>query len=140
MLHDGSFGAMGGLITSIEDFSKYVSFHLSAWPPRSEPDNRPAKRSTLREMHTPQYTGLYTDATDINGDPCAVVSGYGYGLVITKDCHEIKWISHGGALPGFGSNYIFFPDYGIGLMAFCNLTYTQALIWYFEKHVVLLGP
>jgi len=124
MLHDGSFGAMGGLITSIEDFSKYVSFHLSAWPPRSEPDNRPVKRSTLREMHTPQYIGLYTDATDINGDPCAVVSGYGYGLVITKDCHEIKWISHGGALPGFGSNYIFFPDYGLGLMAFCNLTYT----------------
>lgn len=30
MLHDGSFGAMRGLITSIEDFSKYVSFHLSA--------------------------------------------------------------------------------------------------------------
>ena len=28
MLHDGAFGAMGGLITSIEDFSKYVSFHL----------------------------------------------------------------------------------------------------------------
>ncbi|MEJ0054689.1 MAG: serine hydrolase domain-containing protein [Bacteroidota bacterium] len=33
MLHDGSFGAMGGLICSVEDFSKYVQFHLSAWPP-----------------------------------------------------------------------------------------------------------
>jgi CubicO group peptidase (beta-lactamase class C family) len=124
MLHNGSFGAMGGLITSIEDFSKYVSFHLSAWPPRSESDNGPVKRSTLREMHTPKYASLYTDATDDNGDPCAVVSGYGYGLGITKDCHEMKWISHGGALPGFGSNYVFFPDYGVGLMAFGNLTYT----------------
>jgi len=124
MLHNGSFGAMGGLITSIEDFSKYVSFHLSAWPPRNESDNGPVKRSTLREMHTPQYASLYADATDLNGDPCAVISGYGYGLGIAKDCHKFKWISHGGALPGFGSNYIFFPDYGVGIMAFCNLTYT----------------
>lgn len=33
MLHDGAYGAMGGLITSIEDFSKYVSFQLSACLP-----------------------------------------------------------------------------------------------------------
>ncbi|MDH5604224.1 MAG: beta-lactamase family protein, partial [Cyclobacteriaceae bacterium] len=44
LLHDGSFGAMGGLITSIEDFSKYVAFHLSAWPPRNDPDEGPVKR------------------------------------------------------------------------------------------------
>ncbi|NND32535.1 MAG: serine hydrolase, partial [Saprospiraceae bacterium] len=31
----------------------------------------------------------------------------------------------GGALPGFGSNYAFFPEYGVGVMAFCNLTYTS---------------
>ncbi|MBT8313114.1 MAG: beta-lactamase family protein, partial [Maribacter sp.] len=82
MLHDGSFGAMGGLITSIEDFSKYVSFHLSAWPPRSDPDKGPVKRSTLREMHTPQFPFLNTRATDFNNKPCATVSGYGYGLGI----------------------------------------------------------
>ena len=33
VLHDGIFGA-GRLICSSEDFSKYVAFHLSAWPPR----------------------------------------------------------------------------------------------------------
>ena len=125
LLHDGSYGAMGGLITSIEDFSKYVSFHLSAWPSRSEPDNGPVKRSSIREMHKPQFTRLYTDATDWNGDPCAVISGYGFGLGVTKDCNGNKWISHGGALPGYGSNYMFFPEYGVGIMAFCNLTYTS---------------
>jgi hypothetical protein len=125
MLHDGAYGAMGGLITSIEDFSKYVSFHLSAWPPRSDEDAGPVKRGTLREMHTPQFAKLYADATDFNGDPCAVISGYGYGLGITKYCNNIKRISHGGALPGFGSNYVFFPEYGVGIMAFCNLTYTS---------------
>jgi CubicO group peptidase (beta-lactamase class C family) len=125
MLHDGSYGSMGGLISSIEDFSKYVSFHLSAWPPRSDDDSGPVKRSTLREMHTPQFSRLDPDATDLNDETCAVITGYGYGLSILMDYHEFKWISHGGALPGFGSNYVFFPEYGVGIMAFCNLTYTS---------------
>jgi CubicO group peptidase (beta-lactamase class C family) len=125
MLHDGSFGAMGGLITTIEDFSKYVSFHLSAWPPRSGKDAGPVKRSTLREMHTPQFPRLDAYATDLNDDPCASISGYGFGLGITEDCNGLKRVSHGGALPGFGSNYVFFPEYGVGIMAFCNLTYTS---------------
>lgn len=127
MLHDGAFGAMGGLITSIEDFSKYVSFHLSAWPPRSDKDHGPIRRSSLREMQTPQFSRLYAKATDYNGDPCALMSGYGYGLGIAEYCNGFKRVSHGGALPGFGSNYYFYPEYGIGIMAFGNLTYTGPL-------------
>ena len=42
LLHHGSFGAMGGLITSIEDFSRYAAMHMAAWPPRS--DARPRGR------------------------------------------------------------------------------------------------
>lgn len=124
MLHDGSFGAMGGLITTIEDFSKYVSLHLSAWPPRSAADNGPVKRSSLREMQAPRFPGLYAGARDWKGEPCAVISGYGYGLGSTTFCNGVRLVSHGGALPGFGSNYVFFPEYGVGLMAFGNLTYT----------------
>ena len=75
-------------------------------------------------MHTPQFAGLYPDAKDLNGNPCATIAGYGFGLGIAQDCNGLKLISHGGALPGFGSNYIFYPDYGVGIMAFCNLTYT----------------
>lgn len=131
MLHDGSYGAMGGLITSIEDFSKYVSLHLSAWPPRSDEDNGPIKRSTLREMHTPQFSSLNTEATDFNGKPCASVSGYGYGLGIHTNCEGRTLVRHGGALPGFGSNYVFYPAYGIGIMAFGNLTYTAP--WPLQK-------
>jgi CubicO group peptidase (beta-lactamase class C family) len=125
MLHDGSFGAMGGLFTTIEDFSKYVSFHLSAWPPRSGEDEGPVKRSTLREMHTPQFPRLYAEAKDWNEAPCPLMVGYGFGLGIQKNCKGITSVSHGGALPGFGSNYVFYPEYGVGLMAFGNLTYTS---------------
>lgn len=130
-LHDGAFGAMGGLITTIEDFSKYVSFHLSAWPPRNDPDDGPVKRSSLREMQTPQFPRLYADARDPYGEACALMSGYGFGLGIYQDCHGVKRVSHGGALPGFGSNYSFYPEYGVGVMAFCNLTYTAP--WPFQE-------
>jgi CubicO group peptidase (beta-lactamase class C family) len=130
-LHDGAFGSMGGLITTIEDFSKYVSFHLSAWPPRNEPDDGPVKRSSLREMQTPQFPRLIAQGVDPYGEDCAMINGYGFGLGINTDCHGIKRISHGGALPGFGSNYSFYPEYGVGIMAFCNLTYTAP--WPFRE-------
>lgn len=127
ILHDGSYGAMGGLFTTIGDFSRYVSFHLSAWPPRSGPDTGPVKRSTLREMQTGKFTRLYGGARDQDGQNCAVTIGYGYGLSVYEDCHGIRMVYHSGALPGYGSDYYFFPDYGIGIMAFANLTYTSPL-------------
>lgn len=126
MLHDGAYGAMGGLITSIEDFSKYVSFHLSAWPSRNDEDTGPIKRSSLREMQTPQFSRLYAKANDFSDKPCPVIAGYGYGLSISTYCNGLKQIGHSGALPGFGSDYRFYPEYGAGIMAFCNLTYTSA--------------
>jgi CubicO group peptidase (beta-lactamase class C family) len=125
ILHDGAYGSMGGLITSIEDFKKYVGYQLSAWPPRSETTWGPVNRSTLREMQTPQFNFLDYRDTDWNDEPCASMIGYGYGLSISMNCKRIKRVSHGGALPGYGSGYAFFPDYGIGIMAFGNLTYTS---------------
>jgi CubicO group peptidase (beta-lactamase class C family) len=53
LLHDGIYGAMGGMITSIESFSKYVALHQSAWPPGNATDAGPLKRSSIREMHQP---------------------------------------------------------------------------------------
>ncbi len=127
LLHDGIYGAMGGLITSIEDFSKYVNLHLSAWPPRNGPETGPVKRSSIREMHKGwefRYLDMVPSAKD--GKPCAVTGGYGYGLGWRRDCDGIDRISHSGGLPGFGSEYRFYPDYGIGIISFANLTYASA--------------
>jgi hypothetical protein len=44
---------MGGLITTIEDFSKYIALHLDAWPPRDDAETGPIKRSSIREMQYP---------------------------------------------------------------------------------------
>jgi len=127
LLHDGAFGAMGGMITSIEDFSKYMTLHLSAWPPRNEEETGPVKRSSVREMHFPwNISYMAPHFRYPGGRECPAVSAYGYGLNWTKDCEGRVIIGHGGGLPGFGSHWRIMPDYGIGIVSFSNLTYAPA--------------
>ncbi|GGB81203.1 serine hydrolase domain-containing protein [Dyadobacter sediminis] len=124
LLHDGTYGAMGGLITSIEDFSKYVTFHLSAWPPSSVPETGPVARSDVREMQMPwNFNNLNAGYKYPGGRPCAMVSAYGYGLRWSKDCEGRTGIGHTGGLPGFGSQWQILPEYGIGIIAHANRTY-----------------
>jgi len=124
LLHDGAYGAMGGLICSIEDFSKYVALHLTAWPARNADDQGPVRRSSIREMHQPwRFINLFPDAKTRSGELCPVAVGYGYGLGWRKDCKGNVRISHSGGLPGFGSEWRIYPDYGIGVVSFSNHTY-----------------
>jgi CubicO group peptidase (beta-lactamase class C family) len=124
ILHDGIFGAMGGLICSSEDFSKYVALHLSAWPPRDGEESPVAKRSTLREMQQlHRLGGLQSQSKNSKGELCPALGGYGYGLGYRKDCLGIVSIRHGGGLPGYGSEWRFYPDLGIGIVSLSNLTY-----------------
>jgi len=128
LLHDGAFGAMGGLITSIEDFSKYVSYHLSAWPARSDAEHGPVKRSSLREMHNLNNPRYLRDSKWFGNDTLPMIQGYAYGLRGIKDIEGVLEIGHGGGLPGFGSSYMFYPQHGIGIMAFSNLTYAGRIV------------
>ncbi len=128
LLHDGAFGAMGGLITSIEDFSKYVSFHLSAWPARNGPEKGPVSRSTVREMQRMNYPELDTDTRRFGDYENPVIFGYGYGLRVLKGHEDMLEVGHNGGLPGFGSSYVFYPHYGIGIMAFANRTYSGGAV------------
>lgn len=124
LLHSGAYGAMGGLITTMEDFSKYVAFHLSAWPPRNDAESGPVKRSSLREMQFPwNMNAMMLQYKYPGGRNCPTVSAYGYGLGWSRDCTGKVFIGHGGGLPGFGSNWRIMPDFGIGIVSFSNLTY-----------------
>ena len=126
LLHHGSFGAMGGLITSIEDFSRYAAMHMAAWPPRSDADPGPLKRSSLREMHHPwNYAGMDTSFTYADGRSCPTASAYAYGLGWRSDCDGRVFVRHSGGLPGFGSNWTMMPDYDIALVSFDNRTYAS---------------
>ena len=127
LLHDtkdGSWGAMGAMISSIDEFGNYMAFHLSAWPPGNAKDDGPIKRSSVREMHHPwRFNGLNLNYTYPNGRVCPIVTAYCYGLGWTRDCDGRVYIAHSGGLPGFGSQWRIMPDYGIGVVAFANRTY-----------------
>jgi CubicO group peptidase (beta-lactamase class C family) len=124
VLHDGAYGAMGGMICTIEDFAKYVSLHLSAWPPRNTTDNGPVKRSSIREMHQPwRVNGMAANAHTRTGVLCPTFGGYGYGLGWRHDCNGLVRISHSGGLPGYGSEWRIYPEYNMGIVSFANHTY-----------------
>ncbi|HEY2431566.1 MAG TPA: serine hydrolase domain-containing protein [Vicinamibacterales bacterium] len=120
LLANGSFGSMGGMLTTLSDLGKYVGAHLSAWPPRDGPELLPIRRSSLREM---QQVWRPSAATVTRGQLNA--GGYAYGLRVWQNCQFPTLVAHGGGLPGFGSYERWLPEYGVGLIAFGNKTYTS---------------
>jgi CubicO group peptidase (beta-lactamase class C family) len=127
LLHDhpdGSWGAMGGMISSVDEFSKYMALHLAAWPPSNEPDYGPLSRSSIREMQFPwRFNGMNLQYQYTDGRICPVVTAYCYGLGWLQDCDGRVYIAHSGGLPGFGSQWRIMPDYGIGVVSMANRTY-----------------
>ncbi|GIL40854.1 serine hydrolase domain-containing protein [Roseiterribacter gracilis] len=124
VLAHGAFGAMGGLHTTANDYAKYVAFLLSAWPPRDGADDGVLKRATIREIAIGEGAVNFRPRGDRN-DPeaCDTASAYGLGMAVLNDCHLGFGLTHGGGLPGYGSNVLLLPTHGVGLFAFSNLTY-----------------
>lgn len=112
----GAFSSMGGMLVSARDLGRYVAYHLSAWPPRDDPESGPVRRSSMREMQHPWNPSVFrADRT----------SAYGYGLSVSQTCRFRRMVAHSGGLPGFGSNMLWLPDYGVGIFVMTNLTYTS---------------
>lgn len=123
-LPDGAFGSMGGMLTSMHDLGIYVGAFLGAWPPHDGAETYPVRRASLREMqqiHRPRPAAI---ARDASGDVQLSSGGYGFGLGIAGNCDFAYIVSHTGGLPGFGSIMQWLPDYGVGIIAFGNRTYT----------------
>jgi CubicO group peptidase (beta-lactamase class C family) len=129
-LADGALGAMGGLATTVRDYARYVALHLSAWPPRDDPDDGPLRRSSLREMQSIWRIGpTFMAEPDPDWGESSerwLSDGYGYGL--TSGVHSLygRVVAHSGGLPGFGSHVRWLPDHGVGVMVFANRTYGPA--------------
>jgi CubicO group peptidase (beta-lactamase class C family) len=123
-LADGAYGAMGGLYSSVPDLAKLVALYLSAYPPRDGDDNGPIRRSSLREMQMPYSPYRSTALRPAVNAPLALSSGgYAFGLGASQTCRFAQSVSHGGGLPGYGSQMRWLPEYGVGIVALANGTY-----------------
>src|SRR5260221_1232065 len=126
LLKDGSYASMGGMICTINDFAKYMSFLLTSWPPRNEEEVGPVKRNSAREMQQPhKFRAISPNYKTHGGELCPHTGSYGFGLGWRVDCHGLISVTHSGGLPGFGSIHILLPDLGVGIVAFSNLTYAN---------------
>lgn len=127
LLHDppdGSWGAMGSMLSSVDEFAAYMALHLKAWPPSDEKEAGPLKRSSIREMHHPwRISGFNPGYMYPSGRSCGQVTAYGYGLRWSMNCEGHTTIAHTGGLPGFGSNWQILPQFGIGVVSMANRTY-----------------
>jgi hypothetical protein len=113
------------MLTTIRDLSRYVALFLDAWPPRDGPEPGPLRRASLREMQQPWRPSTTRVVLDKSAVSAHLTAGsYGYGLSNTQTCQFRSAIAHGGGLPGYGSLMRWLPDYGVGIIAFGNLTYT----------------
>jgi CubicO group peptidase (beta-lactamase class C family) len=118
----GVFGAMGGVQTSAEDYSRWIAFLLSAWPARDGDDAGPVRRSTVREM-AQGLNFISTTQRPRGEEMCTIASAYGMGLRVLQDCALGLVLTHGGGYPGYGSTMILLPEQGVGIFAFANRTY-----------------
>lgn len=125
-LPDGAFGSMGGVLTSVTDLGKWVAFMLDAWPPRDGAEIGPLRRASRREMQQiARYNGATAVRDTTNGTVALNAVGYGYGLGVRQSCLFPTSVAHAGGLPGFGSIMWWLPEYGVGIVALGNLTYTS---------------
>jgi hypothetical protein len=123
-LPDGAFSAIGGLYSTVPDLARWVSFFLDAYPPRDDPEEGPARRSTRRLMQMPVMPYRATARRDtVEGPLVLSAGGYAFGLVVTQTCRFAHSVSHGGGLPGFGSQMRWLPEHGVGVVALANRTY-----------------
>ena len=122
ILGDGAFASMGGLITTARDYSRYLSFLLSAWQPDAKEGPILAK-SSRRELGYGQGFPRLSAPAPGDAASCSSAVVYGFGLNVLSDRRFNYALSHSGGLPGFGSNVFLLPEQGVAVFAFANLTY-----------------
>jgi CubicO group peptidase (beta-lactamase class C family) len=121
----GEFGAMGGVYVTAEDYAKWLSFLLSAWPARDGPEIGPVKRSTVREMAQGlNFIGTRRRMGGAADDQCMWAEAYGMGLRVVQDCTLGLALAHGGGYPGYGSYMVLAPERGAAMFVLTNRTYS----------------
>jgi CubicO group peptidase (beta-lactamase class C family) len=124
ILAHGSFGSMGGMLTTVPDLAKHVAAFLSAWPPRDGAETPPIRRASLREMQQVWRPAPGVVTRDASGHLQMNIGGYAFGLRVSQTCTFRQVVAHSGGLPGYGSQMRWLPEYGVGIIAFGNLRYT----------------
>ncbi|MGI5490955.1 serine hydrolase domain-containing protein [Microtetraspora malaysiensis] len=127
----GTFSAIGGVLSTVEDLAVWIHGFASAFPARDEPEGgHPLARATRRAMQqqhraiTPLVSMNEHGLPDVRtGEFPWGLSGYGYGLFVEYDPRWGEFVHHIGGYPGFGSHMRWHRETGVGVVAFGNARY-----------------
>jgi CubicO group peptidase (beta-lactamase class C family) len=116
----GADAPEGGLFSSIEDLARYAAFQLSAWPPRSDSDSGPLRRSSVRETHHVAGSAGMWVRQRADGSVRASVQAIGLGWGVRETCDVDRLVTHNGGDRGYHSAIYLLPDYGVGIVTLAN--------------------
>jgi len=114
---------MGGIETSANDYARWVTALLAAWPARDGAEAGPLRRATIREIVTGANFASARMRPAAVGPPCRQATAYGMAWGVTDDCDLGRVVMHTGGYPGYGSIVMLLPEKGVGIFAFANRTY-----------------
>jgi CubicO group peptidase (beta-lactamase class C family) len=103
---DGAIMGAGGVHTTIEDFGRWLANFDSVTV---------GSRRILGVMTTP--TTLTSGAPAASGLTQAYAVGLNVGTL-----NGVRVVSHGGSWAGYRGHFLRFPDHGLAVATFCNLT------------------
>jgi hypothetical protein len=122
----GALASMGGIYSTVRDLARWVAGFLDAIPARPDGGRtaHPVRAATRREMQQVQQ-GYGTEVPALAPDarPRVIAGGYGFGLFVTHDPDLGTFIGHAGGYPGYGSDMLWHPATGLGIVALANLRY-----------------
>lgn len=117
----GAAEAAGGIYTSLRDLARYAAFQLAAYPPRSEPESGPVRRSTVREAHAVQHhSGLTVTARGPEASVSATATGLGLAWWNDETCELEQIVWHPGGTEGYSAAILLLPQRGVGLVLLIN--------------------
>lgn len=122
----GTFSAMGGLHSSVDDLARWVGGFTDAFRRPDAP--HPLSATTRREMQQQhRFVGVGgTLALDVPPGGAALsasATGYGFGLFVEHHSDHGTVVQHSGGYPGYGSHMRWHPETGLGVVVLANGTY-----------------
>lgn len=129
----GVMDAGGGLYTTLRGLSRYMGYHVTAWPPRDDVESGPLRRSSVREMQEGARRASFNEFLSVLVQraprPLAGVGAkglalqvfsYGFGLQTRVTCDREVFVEHSGGLPGYETFLTMVPEAGVGVIVFLN--------------------
>jgi serine-type D-Ala-D-Ala carboxypeptidase/endopeptidase len=116
----GAFGSMGGVVTTGNDYAKWISFLLSGM---ATPAGGSVNNKTVWEMQRGSGFPQARRRPGKSASECKVSAVYAAGLLAGNDCVLGNVLFHGGGFPGYGSHMLLIPETGAGIFALSNRTY-----------------